>query len=125
MVALSASFYLLGHLFWISCWIVVGCGGVVFIYHVDDGKSWRRGATRYRRRARDDGRAQDGGAIWHLGDIDGRPGKVNVMIPLEDGLRKTAVATSVACALACAERLLDWMCFSPAIGRLGKAFGFF
>jgi hypothetical protein len=40
------------------------------------------------------------------------------------GARKTAVAISVACVLACAESLLDWMCFSPAIGRLGKAFGY-
>ena len=39
-------------------------------------------------------------------------------------LRKTAVATSVASALACVESLLDWMCFSSAIGRPGKAFGF-
>ncbi|KAK1627172.1 hypothetical protein QYE76_001487 [Lolium multiflorum] len=38
--------------------------------------------------------------------------------------RKTAVSTSVACALACAESLLDWICFSPAIERFGKAFGF-
>jgi hypothetical protein len=38
--------------------------------------------------------------------------------------RKTAEATPVAWALACAESLLDWMCFSPAIGRFGKAFGF-
>ena len=67
---------------------------------------------------------QDGRSVLCHGDIDGRPGKVNAMIPLEDGSRKTAVATSVACALACAESLLDWMCFSPAIGRLGKAFGF-
>jgi hypothetical protein len=28
---------------------------------------------------------QDGGAFWRHGDIDGRSGKVNVVIPLEDG----------------------------------------
>jgi hypothetical protein len=38
--------------------------------------------------------------------------------------RKTAGATPVACALVCAESLLDWMCFSPAIGRSEKAFSF-
>jgi hypothetical protein len=39
--------------------------------------------------------------------------------------RKTTVAASVACVLACAESLIDWMCFSSAIGRLEKAFNFF
>jgi hypothetical protein len=39
------------------------------------------------------------------------------------GAKKTTVAISVACVLACADSLLDWMCFLPAIGRLGKAFG--
>jgi hypothetical protein len=34
--------------------------------------------------------------------------------------RKMVVATSVVCVLACAESLLDWMCFSPAIGGLER-----
>jgi hypothetical protein len=47
MAARSASFYLLGHRFWSSCWTVVGCDGVVFIYRVDDGVSvaWRSGVS--------------------------------------------------------------------------------
>ncbi|KAK1681269.1 hypothetical protein QYE76_042117 [Lolium multiflorum] len=31
------------------------------------------------------GHMQDGGAVWRHGDIDGRSGKVNALIPLEDG----------------------------------------
>ena len=63
----------------------VDLGGVVFIYHVDVDDSRRRGAAGYRRRARTAGRVQDGGAVWRHGDIDGRSGKVNAVIPLEDG----------------------------------------
>ena len=99
-------------------------GGVVLIYHVYVDESRRHGAAGYRGRTRDHGHVQDGGAVWRHGGIDGRPGKVNAMIPLEDGSRNTAVVTSVACALTCAKSLLDWMCFSLAIGRLWKAFGF-
>ena len=95
-------------------------GGVVLIYHVYVDKSRRHGTTGYRRRTRDHGHVQDGGTVWRHGGIDGRLGKINAMILLEDGSRKTAVETSVACALACAESLLDWMCFSPVIGRLGR-----
>jgi hypothetical protein len=35
-----------------------------------------------------DGHAQDGGVVWRRGGIDGRPGKVNVMISLEDGVEE-------------------------------------
>jgi hypothetical protein len=85
MMDLPASFYLLGHHFWSSGWMEVDLGGVVFIYHVDVDDSRRRGAAGYRRRARTAGRVQDGGAVWRHGDIDGRSGKVNAVIPLEDG----------------------------------------
>ena len=77
----------------------VALGGVVFIYHVDVDYS---GAAGYRRRARNARRVQDDGAVWRHGDIDGRSGKVNEVIPLEMGARKTALAFSVACVLACA-----------------------
>ena len=42
------------------------------IYHIDDGVSWRHGATEPRRQIRLDGRAQGGGAVWRRGDVDGR-----------------------------------------------------
>jgi hypothetical protein len=37
---------------------------------------------------RGDGRAQDSGAVWHHGGIDGRPGKVNALISLGDGFKE-------------------------------------
>ncbi|CAM0882208.1 unnamed protein product [Alopecurus aequalis] len=45
-----------------------------FIF-VEDGESWRRGAAESRRWARFDERAQEGGAGWRHGGVDGRPGK--------------------------------------------------
>jgi hypothetical protein len=47
MAVLYASFYLLGHRFWSSCWMVVGCGGLVFFYRVDNGvlAAWRSGVS--------------------------------------------------------------------------------
>ena len=45
------------------------------IYRIDDGESRRRGAAEYRRRTRDDGHVQCGGAICRRGGVDGRPGK--------------------------------------------------
>ena len=35
-----------------------------------------------------DGLAQDGGVVWRRGGIDGRPGMVNAMISLEDGVEE-------------------------------------
>ncbi|KAK1611457.1 hypothetical protein QYE76_035130 [Lolium multiflorum] len=35
-----------------------------------------------------DGIAQDGGVVWRRGGIDGRPGMVNAMISLEDGVEE-------------------------------------
>ena len=85
MAALSAALYLLRHRFWSSRWIVVGNGGVVFISRVKDVVSRRRGAAGYRWRMRDDGQAQDGGAVRRHGGVDGWPGKVSAMILLEMG----------------------------------------
>src|SRR4051812_44755378 len=85
MTALPAPFYLLGHRFWRGGWMEVNFGGVVFFDH-DDVKDYRRhDAAGYRRRARDDVRAQNGGVIWPHGGINGRPGKVDAWIPLGDG----------------------------------------
>lgn len=60
---------------------------------VDDDGSRRRGAAGSRRWMRDQGRVKRGG------DVDGRPGKVDTLIPvLMLGERKTAAADSRACA---------------------------
>ena len=45
------------------------------INRIDDGVSRRRGVAEYRRRTRDDGHAQCGGAVCCRGGIDGRPDK--------------------------------------------------
>lgn len=59
---------------------VLCCVGVV--------ESPWHGAAVSRRRMQCDGRAQDGGVVWRRGGIDGRPGKVNAMIFLEDGVEE-------------------------------------
>ena len=59
---------------------VLCCVGVI--------ESPRHGAMVSRRRTQCDGRAHDGGVVWRRGSIDGRPGKVNAMIPLEDGVEE-------------------------------------
>ena len=103
----------------------VDLGGVVFVYHVGVDDSRRCGAAGYQRRARFAGRVQDGGAVWCLGDIDGRHGKVNAMIPLGDGSRKTAVAISAVCAMACIESLLGFLdvCVGVLFGHFGHVLG--
>ena len=53
-----------------------------------DGESQRHGVAGSRRRTRDDGRAQGGGAVCRRGGVDGRPDKVNALIPPEDGFAK-------------------------------------
>jgi hypothetical protein len=35
-----------------------------------------------------DGRAHDGGAVWHHGGVDGGSGKINVLINLGDGFEE-------------------------------------
>jgi hypothetical protein len=35
-----------------------------------------------------DGLAQDGGVVWRRGGIDGRPGMVDTMISLKDGVEE-------------------------------------
>jgi hypothetical protein len=57
-------------------------GGVVFFYCVDGGGSWRRGAAGSQRWACDDGLAQEGGAVWHHGGVDGRSDKIDAWIPV-------------------------------------------
>jgi hypothetical protein len=49
-----------------------------------DDEPWRHGATGYRRRTQDDGRAQDGGVVYHHDSINDRPGKVYALIRLGD-----------------------------------------
>jgi hypothetical protein len=51
-------------------------------------ESRQHGAVVSRRRTQCDGRAQDGGVVWRRGGIDGRPVKVNAMIPLGDGFEE-------------------------------------
>ena len=52
--------------------------------------------------------AQDGGAVWRRGGVDGRPDKVDALIPiLKMGSRKMAAAASGACATAPVLSLLD------------------
>jgi hypothetical protein len=59
---------------------VLCCVGVVeFLWH---------GPAVSRRRTQCDGCAEDGGVVWRRGGIDGRPGKVNAMIPLGDGFEE-------------------------------------
>ncbi|KAK1602428.1 hypothetical protein QYE76_037451 [Lolium multiflorum] len=54
MAARPASFYLLGHCFWSSCWMLADFGGVVFIYHIVGAESQWHGAAGYQRQMRDD-----------------------------------------------------------------------
>ena len=57
------------------------------IYSIVDDESWRHGAAEYRRRTRDDGRVQGGGAVWRHGGVDGWPGEgLHFDIHSEDGL---------------------------------------
>jgi hypothetical protein len=49
-------------------------GRVVFFYCINGGGS--------RRWVRDDGRAQEGGTVWHHGGVDGRSDKIDAWIPV-------------------------------------------
>jgi hypothetical protein len=59
----TSSFYLLGHRFWSSCWMLADVGGVVLIYHIVGAKSRWHGYAEYQRQMRDDVCAQVGGAV--------------------------------------------------------------
>ena len=48
-----------------------------FLLRVEDNRSQRRGAVESRCLMRVDGLAQEVGAIWRRGDVDGRPHKVD------------------------------------------------
>jgi hypothetical protein len=48
----------------------------------------RRGAEVFRKWIRDDGRAQDGGGVSHLGGVDGGSDMVNALITLGDGFEE-------------------------------------
>jgi hypothetical protein len=54
MAARPASFYLLGHHFLSSRWMMADVGGVVFIYHIVGAESQRHCAAGYQRQMRDD-----------------------------------------------------------------------
>jgi hypothetical protein len=54
----------------------------------NNGESQQRGAAGSRRRSLDDLQAQGGGALWHRGCADSRPGKVGELIPPENGFVK-------------------------------------
>jgi hypothetical protein len=60
--------------------VCICCIGVV--------ESRRHGATVSWRWTQCDGHAQDGAIIWRRGGVDGRHGKVNVVIPLDDGFEE-------------------------------------
>ena len=66
-------------------------------------ESSRHGAAMPRRRLRDGGHVQGGGAVWRRGGVDGRSDMVNALIAvLKMGERKTAAATSGVCTSVCA-----------------------
>jgi hypothetical protein len=67
---------------------------------------------------------QDGGVVWRRAGVDGRPGKINALITLEDGFTEDDGGDSAAYTLVCVEVLLDWLCFSPANGLLGQTLSF-
>ena len=75
------------------------CAGVV--------ESQRQGAAGSPRQTQCDGRAHDGGVLWRRGDVDDMPSKVNVLIPLGDGLAEDGGSDSLVYVMACAEGLLD------------------
>jgi hypothetical protein len=77
------------------------CGGAVFLYCIDGGGPRRRGVVGSQRRVHDDGRAQEGGAVWRRGGVNGRPGKVVAWIPVvKMSSRKMEAATSERAFLA-------------------------
>ena len=43
-----------------------------FIFHIDDGGSWRHGAVETRRLMRGDGLAQEEEVVWRHGGVDGK-----------------------------------------------------
>ena len=91
-----------------------------FIFCIDDDETWRHGAAGSQQRMRDNGCAQGGGVVWHHGDVDGRPGKVNTLITvLKIDQRKTVVAASIACASSVRWESAGLVCSWSAIGRLG------
>ncbi|KAE8786559.1 U-box domain-containing protein 7 [Hordeum vulgare] len=96
MATLSVSFNLLGASFGASA----GWRGQeeerCYIHRKADGGSRRNGAAEFRRRPRVDEYVQDGGAVWHRGGINSRPGKVAASVPaLKMGWWNTA---ATACA---------------------------
>ena len=72
-----------------------------FIYCIDDGGSRRRGAAGYRCWMYVVGLAQGGSAVWHRGDVDGRPGKVFASITQEDGSVEDGGSGASACVALC------------------------
>ena len=65
--------------------------------HLPQGRSrsWRHGAVEFRRRARLNGYAQDGGVVWRRDGVDGKPDKVSASLPALEVVRwKTAAAAS-------------------------------
>ena len=102
--------------------MVEASAGVVYIYRKADGGSRRHGAAGPRRWPRDDVCAQGGGAVWHRGGVDGRPDKVDALVPEdEDGLEEDGGGDFFSVCINAAESLLDRLCPLLAIGRLGVA----
>ncbi|KAE8807278.1 hypothetical protein D1007_16331 [Hordeum vulgare] len=81
MTTFSVSFSLLGHRFG----VIADWRGQkkerCYIHRKADGGSRRHGAAEFRRRPRVDEYMQDGGAVWHHGGVDGRPGNVAALVP--------------------------------------------
>ena len=100
----SMSLSLLGALFWSSGRMEVARSGAVYFFIVDNTDSRRHGTVESRCRMYVVGLAQGGGAVWHRGDVDGRPGKVIASITQEDGSVEDGGSRASACV---ALRLLD------------------
>ena len=93
-----------------------------FIFRIDDGRSQWRGAVQARRPMRVDGLAQEDGAVWRRGGVDGRPSKIDASIPvLKMDRWKTAAVASESAPDRCVlhTRQVAWLGTQVLDVRLG------